>query len=645
VLVNDIGRTLFLWLKHGKLAEVEPGADYLAMRESVPSPVVIVADGALSPQRWLKFDQPQCLLVALRPEEVRPCLQEADAALARGYYVAGYLSYEAALGLDTVFETSRAYVMPLLWLGVFAAPVHTEVPDRPALCTPLPWRTELTPEEYRAAISSIRSQISAGSTYQANFTFRLWSSYTGDPWELFCFLYHNQPSSCCRYVDTGRWAICSASPELFFDLQGLSLTVRLMKGTLRRGRWPEEDERLARQLHLSEKDRAENLMIVDMVRNDLGRLCRWGSVQVPRLFELERHPTVLQMTSTVTGSTNAPFSQIVDALFPCASITGAPKVETMRILARTERSPREVYTGSIGYITPTRQARFNVAIRTVIVDKNSGTAQCGIGSGITWDSAPDQEYQECWLKMRFTEPQAPFQLLETLRWDPQAGFVLLSPHLGRLEQSARFFNFRFDHHLARARLKAVLQNVAHVPLKVRLSLSVTGDFIVDAVPIASDPLPARALVRFAGSPVDRAELTLFHKTTNRELYRRLLDTAPDCYDVLLWNEDDFVTELTRFNLLIYTDGQWATPQVEHGLLRGTLRQELLLTGLVEEAALTKDQVRNAPALAAVNSVRGLLMLRPQAHDRWLLEPIPENSERLSLFKPLIHSVHRLMKPL
>jgi para-aminobenzoate synthetase / 4-amino-4-deoxychorismate lyase len=612
------------------------------MRESVPAPVVIVTDGALLGECWLKFDQPQRLLVALRPEEVRCCLLEADAALARGYYVAGYLSYEAALGLDSVLETSQAYVMPLLWLGVFSAPTCTEAPHRHALSCPLPWRAELTPEEYQAAIGSIRSQIAAGSTYQANFTFRLWSSYPGDPWELFCFLYHNQPSTCCMYVDTGRWAICSASPELLFALNGLTLTVRPMKGTLRRGRWPGEDERLARQLHLSEKDRAENLMIVDMVRNDLGRVCKLGSVQVPRLFEVERHPTLLQMTSTVTGSTSAPFSQIVEALFPGASITGAPKVETMRILARTERSPREVYTGSIGYITPARQARFNVAIRTVIVDKPTGSAQCGIGSGITWDSTPDQELQECWLKMRFTEHQALFQLLETLRWDLQAGFVLLSLHLSRLEQSAQFFHFRFDRHLAQARLVAAVQNVAHVPHKVRLSLSVSGDFTVEAVPLKSDPLPVYALVRFAGSPVDPAEPTLFHKTTNRQLYRRLLDAAPDCYDVLLWNEDAFVTELTRFNLLAYVGGQWATPPVDHGLLRGTLRQELLRTGLVAEADLTKDQVRNAQALAAVNSVRGLLMLRPQSHDSWLLEPTTEESGRLSVFKPLIHHLHRLM---
>jgi para-aminobenzoate synthetase / 4-amino-4-deoxychorismate lyase len=615
----------------------------VAMRQRVSSPVVIVTERALAPGRLLKFEQPHRLLVALRPEEVQDCLRVADEALAQGYHLAGYLSYEAALGLDQAFETCRAYVMPLLWLGVFSAPTSIDEPEPCAWLHRLDWQAELTPEEYRAAICSIRSRIAAGSTYQANFTFRLSSSYKGDSWELFCFLYHNQPSTCCSYIDTGRWSICSASPELFFALDGSNLTVRPMKGTLRRGRWPEEDERLIRQLHLSEKDRAENLMIVDMIRNDLGRVCKVGSVRVPRLFEIERHPTVLQMTSTVTGSTSAPFSQIVSALFPCASITGAPKVETMRILARIERSPREVYTGSMGYITPERQARFNVAIRTVVVDKQTGTAQCGIGSGITWDSTVEEEYHECLLKMRFTvQDHLPFQLVETFRWDTQAGFVLLGSHLVRLEQSARSFNFRFERRLVLAKLEAAVPNFSSVAMKVRLLLSAAGDIAVDAVPLESDPLPVPALVRFAGSAVDRGDPKLFHKTTSRELYLHLLDSAPDCYDLLLWNEDGFVTELTRFNLLCCVDGRWTTPPIEHGLLGGTLRQELLRADLVEEMNLTKDRLRTARALAAVNSVRGLLMLRPIADEAWLLESIPKDCDRDSVFWSLMDHVDKVM---
>jgi para-aminobenzoate synthetase/4-amino-4-deoxychorismate lyase len=284
-----------------------------------------------------------------------------------------------------------------------------------------------------------------------------------------------------------------------------------------------------------------------------------------------------------------------------------------------------------------------VAIRTVIVDKQTGAAQCGLGSGITWDSSPEQEYQECLLKSRFTvQDHLPFQLLETFRWDPKAGFVLLDLHLVRLEQSARFFNFRSDRHLVLARLEAAIRSFPHTPMRVRLLLSVSGELSIDAMPLESDPLPVPALVRFASSAVDWGDAKLFHKTTNRELYLRLLGLAPDCYDLLLWNKEAFVTELTRFNVLAWMNGRWTTPPVEHGLLCGTLRQELLQAGLVEEADLSKDHVVTAQALAAVNSVRGLLLLRPINDDSWLLEPIHEGPDRDSAFWPLIHHVDQVM---
>jgi para-aminobenzoate synthetase/4-amino-4-deoxychorismate lyase len=233
--------------------------------------------------------------------------------------------------------------------------------------------------------------------------------------------------------------------------------------------------------------------------------------------------------------------------------------------------------------------------------------------------------------------------VETLKWEPEAGFVLLKSHLARLEASARFFYHRFDGNLARAKLDAVVQNVSRVPLKVRLLLSSSGDLTVNAVPLDADPLPNCALVRLANSPVNNREPMLFHKTTNRELYQRLLDSMPDCYDVLLWNEDGFVTELTRFNVLAFMAGQWKTPPIRHGLLRGTLCQELLRVRLVEETDLTKHDIRSAQALVAINSVRGLLMLRPQAYDEWLLAPIPEGPDGSLIFRPLIEHVHQVTR--
>jgi para-aminobenzoate synthetase/4-amino-4-deoxychorismate lyase len=596
-------------------------------KERIEIPTVIFPDQTAG-GHWLRFDQPKRVLIAQSPAEVVPCLQEADAALAEGSYLAGFISYEAASGLERAYKTSNAYRMPLLWLGVFSAPTLMKIPAPPTFLPKLKWKAELTAVEYESAVSQIRSRIAAGYTYQTNFTFRLRSSYFEDPWELFKSLYCNQPAPSCAYVETDTWAVCSASPELFFALDGTTITVRPMKGTMPRGRWLAEDECLARQLEASPKDQAENLMIVDMVRNDLGQICKIGSVQVPKLFDVERYPSVLQMTSTVEGSTDAPFSKIIESLFPSASITGAPKLETMKIIAHTERSAREVYTGSIGYITPTRQARFNVAIRTVIIDKRNGEAECGIGSGVTWDSIPEKEYEECLLKSRFTmQHRNFFQLLETLRWDAQLGFWLLRRHLDRLESSAKFFGFPFDREQIRTKLDAAVLNQVHAPLKVRLLLSATGDTKVETAPLDDDPIPPRVLVRLAGSPVDPADLTLFHKSTDRSIYRRLLRAAPDCYDVLLWNKEHFVTELTRFNVITWIRGKWKTPRIQNGVLNGTLRQELLANDRIEEADLTIREVRNAESICAVNSVRGILMMKPCATDTWFLERVTDEHLR------------------
>jgi para-aminobenzoate synthetase/4-amino-4-deoxychorismate lyase len=620
--------------------------DDLGRTEQVEIPAVIFTDQAAG-GHWLRFDKPRRLLIAYRPGEVAPCLQEADAALAQGSHVAGFISYEAASGLERGYETSLAYRMPLLWLGVFSAPTLMEIPAQPVspgragahpyrAFPKLEWQPELTAEEYESAVSQIRSRIAAGYTYQTNFTFRLRSTYFEDPWELFKFLYFNQPSPSCAYVETETWAICSASPELFFALDDSTLTVRPMKGTMPRGRWLAEDEFEARKLQASPKDRAENLMIVDMVRNDLGQICKLGSVQVRKLFDVERYPSVLQMTSTVQGSTDAAFSKIIGSLFPCASVTGAPKRETMKIIAQIERSAREVYTGSIGYITPTRRARFNVAIRTVVIDKRSGDAQCGIGSGVTWDSTPAKEYEECLLKSRFTARHRNFfELLETLRWNPPSGFCLLVRHLDRLESSAKFFGFRFDREQITTKLDAAVQNQIRVPLKVRLLLSATGAITIEATPLDHDPIPPRALVRFAESPVDPADLTLFHKSTDRSVYRRLLLAAPDCYDVLIWNTEEFVTELTRFNVIARVGDKWKTPRIEQGVLNGTLRQELLANDLIEEADLTIHDVRNAESIAAINSVRGLLVMKPGTTDTWFLDPVTEEHSRNHSLAPLI----------
>ncbi len=608
------------------------------------SPTVFIADEGLPPGRFLKFEKPHALLVATCPEDVLPCLQEADGALAKGHYLAGFISYEASLGLDNAYVTSRAYAMPLIWLGVFSSPAQIDVSEARSSGVAFRWEAEISRDEYASAIREVRSRIARGFTYQANVTFRLLSSYFEETWDLFRFLYQNQPASSCAYVDTGRWAVCSASPEIFFDLDRSSIRVQPMKGTIRRGRWREEDELLAERLGTSEKDRAENLMIVDMIRNDLGRVCKVGSVRVPALFEVERLPTLFQMTSTVTGSTDASFSEIVSALFPCASITGAPKVETMKIIAGVERSPREVYTGSIGYFTPERRARFNVAIRTVIVDKKAGVAQCGIGSGVIWDSTPDAEYDECLLKSRFSVEQSrSFQLLETLRHDPESGFALLKLHLRRLQSSARFFGYHFEQGLVEEHLQSAVEKAERVSLKIRILLSSVGAVTVDTAPLSADPIPERAQVRFAREPIDVSDSMLFHKTTERAVYQRMIGSVPGSYDVILWNKEGFVTELTRFNIVVSVSGRWKTPRVAHGLLKGTLSQQLISDQLLEEGDLTRADIEGAELVAVLNSVRGILILKPCDVGAWSLETLSENSAGNPELVRLVDAVRQFVR--
>jgi para-aminobenzoate synthetase/4-amino-4-deoxychorismate lyase len=352
----------------------------------------------------LRFGRAETLLTCRSPSEVTALFGAHDAACARGRWVAGFLSYEAAAGLGLTVRPTIQDDLPLAQFGVFAAP-PVEVPP-PAAGGPFvlgAWRASLAPAGYARAIEVIHDAIARGDTYQANFTFPLVAESAGDPWSLFARLASVQQGGCAAYLDLGRHVIVSASPELFFALDGERILARPMKGTARRGLTPDDDDRSAAALVASAKERAENVMIVDMVRNDLGRVAQVGSVRTPALFEVERYPTVLQMVSTVSADTRATLGEILTALFPCASVTGAPKKRTMEIIAALESSPRGVYTGAIGWMGPFRRGRFSVAIRTVVVDRQTRRATYGVGSGIVADSSAEAEYSECLLKARVLE--------------------------------------------------------------------------------------------------------------------------------------------------------------------------------------------------------------------------------------------------
>jgi para-aminobenzoate synthetase/4-amino-4-deoxychorismate lyase len=564
-----------------------------------------------SPQedRWLEFSRPREIVTVEKASEVPDAIRRVEELVRqRGWFAAGFVTYGAAPGFDPVLSVRHKPGMPMLWFGAydsvttFAMPGGLRVPMEQ-----LEWRASVTRDEYTDALRRIKERVAAGDTYQVNYTYRMEASFRGDAWEYFRWLAGGSASGYAAYLDTGRWAVCSASPELFFFLQNDTLESRPMKGTAPRGGTRREDDERARLLKESEKDRAENLMIVDMIRNDIGRVAEVGSVAVPRLCGVERFPTVLQMTSTVTATVRCSFSDIMTALFPCASITGAPKVRTMEIIAEVESTPRGLYTGCIGYIAPDDgrlRAQFNVAIRTVTMDRDLGSAEYGVGGGILWDSDPEEEYRECEVKTRILHEGSPgFDLLEAVLWTPAGGYYLLDRHFARLVDSAAYFDIRVDLDLVRARLDECSSGLPAEEHKVRIAVSRAGAVRVTAQPLSAIPRPEVQRVCFARTPVSSTNVHLYHKTTSRAALDAELARHPGCSDVILHNERGEVTESCTANVVADIGGTRITPPVHCGLLAGTLRAQLLDDGSITEGILTKESLRSARAIWLVNSVR------------------------------------------
>jgi para-aminobenzoate synthetase/4-amino-4-deoxychorismate lyase len=465
------------------------------------------------------------------------------------------------------------------------------------------WHPTITRGEYEDALCAIHEAIAAGEVYQVNYTFRLRAPFSGDLLTLFWQLYECQPVPYAAYLDTGAHAIASLSPELFFALDGERITTRPMKGTAPRGLTRADDLQHAERLTRCPKNRAENLMIVDMARNDLGRIARIGSVRVPRLFEAERYATLWQMTSTVVACTDAPLPEIFRALFPAASITGAPKIRATHVIHALERAPRGVYTGAIGVVLPDRHAQFNVAIRTLHYDKVAAQLTFGVGSGIVWDSEQVAEYEECLTKAQVLfAPRPAFELLETLLWRRGRGYFLLEAHLQRLRDSADYFGFALDADAVRHQLLTVAERFTAPRYRVRLRVNRYGEAQVEHAPLAPERRVWR--VALAHEPVNPREVFLYHKTTHRQVYERARAAQPDCDDVILWNTRGEITESTLANVVVRVDGRYYTPPVECGLLAGVYREHLLQRGLLRERVLTPDDLRRAEAVYLINSVRG-----------------------------------------
>ena len=566
---------------------------------------------------WRRFRDPGTVIRADTTGQVRGALAAVDDAVRRGRYAAGFVTYEAASAFGLPVGPPAAG-LPLLAFGLFDA-ANTETLHR------LPsagsakvgeWTASIDHAAYLDAIAAIKAFIEAGDTYQVNFTFRLRAQFSGEPLALMRDIYAAQAGPWSAYVDLGERVICAASPELFFSIEEGRALCRPMKGTWPRGYWPAEDAAQGEALRRSAKNRAENVMIVDMVRNDLGRVAKTGSVTPGPLFNVERYPLQWQMTSDVEALVeDARLLRMFEAMFPCGSITGAPKHRSMAIIRQLESSPRGIYTGAIGYISPRGRCHFNVAIRTVTVEREEGRAEFGVGSGVVWDSVDRDEYDECLLKAEMLggkispvrsaayvigDPPG-FRLLETILWTLDGGFRLLERHLDRLRASADCFGFACDITDVRALLTDAVQDL-RVPAKVRVMVEADGTVLCEAVDLV--PLHEPVRLSLATSPVSRSDLFLYHKTTKRGVYERARASRPQADAVVLWNEEGEITESTECNIVIVAGGNKITPPIECGLLPGTLRAELLDAEEIVEGRVTREDFLAADEVWLINSVRG-----------------------------------------
>jgi para-aminobenzoate synthetase / 4-amino-4-deoxychorismate lyase len=566
-------------------------------------------------ETWRLFERPRELVVARALAEVAPAIRRIESACADGAYAAGFIAYEAAPAFDSALLVQEDGAFPLVWFGLYDS-FHTlpdEAVERAAEDAELParWTPSIDQERYEEVFAKLQELIRSGDTYQVNFTYRLESEMALSPWALFQHLVSAQKTPYGAYLHAGEWVVCSASPELFFEKRGTTIISKPMKGTAARGLWFEQDLEQRERLRCSEKERAENVMIVDMVRNDLGRIARAGSVRVPALFDVERYPTVWQMTSTVAAETDAPVAAVLSALFPPASITGAPKASTMAIIAGLECSPRRIYTGTIGFLDPDGRAQFNVAIRTALINRKTQRVEYGVGGGIVSDSNATQERAEAGLKSKVLGTRRPsFDLLETMLWKPGEGYALLDLHLTRLAQSAEYFGVRVDLRDVRTQLEEHAQmglgiaDVGAGRFRVRLLVSASGRIDVSSVALAREA-EGFADVTLAAEPVDSSDPFLYHKTTNRRVFERALALRPGAADVLLFNERMELTESTLANLVVDIDGLLLTPPIECGLLPGTARAQLLQQKTVRPGIVRVDELPRIRRLYLLNSVRGM----------------------------------------
>jgi len=587
------------------------------------APFVAVDDARPGHEHVTLFTQLTGTITADEPDEIAGVFAAIERGLAQGLHVAGYFSYELGYALEPRLLPlmPQARRVPLLWFGLFreredfsgeeATAALAERLTGRAYAGPL--RLDETAESYARRFNAVRSYIAAGDIYQANLTFRGRFAFVGDPLALYLQLRARSRAGHGAYVDDGRHACLSLSPELFFDIEQGAITSKPMKGTCTR-------ELGAAALRASGKDRAENLMIVDLIRNDLGRIARTGSVTVEDLFAIESYPTLYQMVSTVRAELRPGLSPeaVVRALFPCGSVTGAPKIRAMEIIGELEMVARGLYCGAVGAFSPNGDANFNVGIRTITIADGQGGL--GIGGGLVWDSECDGEFAECLLKAQyFVESRRPISLIETLRYEKESGFAHLPLHLARMARSASVFGLPFDERAALNTLYKAVEASSCLS-RVRLELGEHGSFRCEAAPLSASASGRNWTYAISERRVQSGDELLRHKTSWRELqdgeFTRL-SKHTGCDEVIFLNERDEITEGSRSNVFLRFGNRLITPALSCGLLDGCLRRALLDDASMncEEGILRETDLERADAIYLGNSLRGLMPAVPAAMKR------------------------------
>ncbi len=595
-------------------SEVRTGGYFLDLGSSREGEAVLRCDHPTHGPGWLLFDAPTEIICARSIEDVKPMLAEVERKVEEGRHSVGFLSYEASGAFEPKIVTRAPGVTPLGWFALYSEPPSfwRELAPQGQQVPLSDLKPELGFDYYGVAFNRVKEELAAGTTYQVNLTFRTTFELKDSAYSFFASRCGVNPPPFAAFIHGGDWEITSFSPELFFEREGTRVSMKPMKGTAPISGDKASTLATAVRLANDTKTIAENLMIVDMVRNDLGRVAQTGTVSTSDLMKVERHGNILQVTSGVSADVPCSTADLLSSIFPPASVTGAPKISTCAHIEALEVSPRGIYCGAIGFLSPGSRARFSVAIRTAMVQ--GGCGEYGVGSGLVWDSEVRSEYEECLLKTDVLCARAtPWRLLEAIHADSLSSPTILDAHFARLSRSAAHFGVPLDLDALRLSLCNLSGGLTKGDLrgpKVRVAVNRDGSFelSVGSTEIGKQTLSAV----LARSPICIGDPNLRHKTSSRSQYEFHLDQAPDFDEVLLFNLNGNVTEFCRGNVIARLDGRLVSPAPECGCLAGVGVGQMVARGEVEFGTISVERVMLAADVYFVNAVTGMIPVKLQS---------------------------------